>query len=135
VTITALVPCFGLFLLLPGKYQALTALAPLITLFYVYMGPTFALLQRLVADEIRATTLAVVFLLANLIGMGIGPQVVGVLSDALRPTLGSDSLRYAMLAMSLVSLWAAYHFWQVGRTVRQDLAAGTGFQWIAAASS
>jgi hypothetical protein len=74
-----------------------------------------------VADEMRATALAVVMLLANLIGMGVGPQSVGILSDALAPTLGNDSLRYAMLAMSLVALWAAYHFWQVGRSAQDDL--------------
>ncbi len=52
--------------------------------------------------------------------MGIGPQTVGVLSDLLSPVAGSDSLRYAMLSMSLVAFWAAYYFWQVGRTVRED---------------
>jgi hypothetical protein len=35
--------------------------------------------------------------------------------------VGNDSLRYAMLAMSSISLWSAYHFWQVGRTVQEDL--------------
>jgi len=48
--------------------------------------------------------------------------VVGILSDLLMPLLGTDSLRYAMLIMSFVALWAGYHFWRVGRTVREDLA-------------
>jgi hypothetical protein len=78
-------------------------------------------MQRLVAAEMRATTLAVVMLLANLIGMGVGPQVVGLLSDLLKPYLGIESLRYAMLIMSFVALWAAYHFWQVAKTVNEDL--------------
>jgi MFS family permease len=117
-----LVPCFVLFLLLPNKYHALMALAFLGLTFSFYIGPSFALMQRLVADDMRATTLAVVMLLANLIGMGIGPQIVGIVSDALLPTVGSDSLRYAMLVMSLVAFWAAFHFWQAGRWVREDLA-------------
>ncbi len=62
-------------------------------------------------------------LLVNLIGMGVGPQIVGILSDMLRPALGAESLRYAMLSMSLVSLWAAYHFWQAGQSVMQELSA------------
>lgn len=123
VTIASLVPCFALFLLLPDKHHALLALIPLMIALGVFIGPTFALMQRLVPDEMRATTLAVVMLFANLIGMGVGPQVVGILSDLLLPVLGKDSLRYAMLAMSLVALWAGYHFWQVGRTVREDLVA------------
>lgn len=121
VMIASLVPWYVLFLLLPQREQALIALVPLIVVFNFFLGPTFALMQRLVTDEMRATTLAVVMLLANLIGMGIGPQIVGVLSDMLRPGLGTDSLRYAMLATSFVALWAAYHFWQVGRSVKGDL--------------
>ena len=61
-----------------------------------------------------ATALAIVMLLVNLIGMGIGPQIVGLLSDQLMPALGNDSLRYAMLVMSGVAPWAGYHFWQAG---------------------
>jgi MFS family permease len=119
----SLVPCFVMFLLLPHKYYALGALSPMIILFNFFLGPTFALMQRLVMDEMRATTMAVVMLLANLIGMGVGPQVVGILSDALLPMFGSDSLRYAMLTTSLLALWAAYHFWYAARMVQDDLSA------------
>lgn len=121
VTIAALVPCFVAFLTLPQKHQALLALIPLMTVISVFLGPTYALMQRLVADDMRATMMAVVMLLTNIIGMGIGPQVVGILSDLLKPSLGNDSLRYAMLIMSFISLWAAYHFWQVGQAVKADL--------------
>jgi MFS family permease len=125
LTVVSLVPCFAAFLLLANKYHALIALIPLMIGLGLFVGPTFALMQRLVADEMRATTLAIVMLLANLIGMGIGPQVVGVLSDRLAPLQGADSLRYAMLAMSFVALWAAYHFWRAGETIQKDLAAVT----------
>lgn len=123
ILIAALVPCHLLFLLLPHKHQALLAMSPLGVVFVSIYGPTFALLQRLVPDDMRATTLAVVMMLANLIGMGVGPQIVGILSDLLAPVMGLDSLRYAMLVVSLVAVWAAYHFWRVGQTVTADLAA------------
>jgi predicted MFS family arabinose efflux permease len=121
ISVLLLVPCFALFLLLPQKLHALFALLALIMTMSFYAGPTFALMQRLVADEMRATTLAVVMLLANVVGMGMGPQIVGILSDALRPAFGTDSLRYSMMAVSFLAPWAAYHFWQVGRTVHEDL--------------
>jgi len=126
VAVAALIPCFILFLLLPEKRYCLLALVPLQIVFNLFFGPTFALLQRLVAAEVRATTLAIVMLLANLIGMGLGPQVVGVLSDLLTSVFGVDSLRYAMLFISLLAGWAAYHFWQVGLTAEEDLAAIDG---------
>lgn len=121
VTVAALVPFFIAFLTVPEKYQALMALVPLVVVFNVFLGPTYALLQRLVPDDMRATMMSVVMMLANLLGMGLGPQIVGILSDLLRPTLHTDSLRYAMLIMSFVALWSAYHFWHVGRTVVEDL--------------
>jgi len=122
VVVALLVPFSVLFLLLPDKYWAMAALVPTTAAFNFFLGPTFALMQRLVIDETRATAMAVMMLLANLIGMGIGPQLVGILSDLLAPVVGGDSLRHAMLAVSLVSLWAAYHFWQIGKTVSSDIA-------------
>lgn len=124
VAITLLVPCYVAFFTLPNKYHALVALVPLLVAVSTCFAPIYALLQRLVADDMRATALAVVMLLANLIGMGIGPQIVGILSDAFRPRFGTDSLRYAMLIMSFVALWAAYYFWKVGGTIATDLASG-----------
>jgi MFS family permease len=122
VAVAATFPCLILFLLLSNKYQALLALSMLILVVNFITGPIFALMQRLVADDMRATTLSTVMLLANLIGMGIAPWIVGVLSDHWIPVAGNDSLRYAMLTMSLVGLWSGYHFWQVGTTVARDLA-------------
>lgn len=121
VAVAAFMPSLIAFLLAPTKGLALAALFPVIAAFSFFMGPTYAVMQRLVPDDMRATVMAVVMLLANLIGMGLGPQIVGVLSDLLAPSQGADSLRYAMLACSVIALWSAGHFWRVGRTIRQDL--------------
>lgn len=126
MTIGSLVAWFAAFLLLPRKTEALITLIPLIVTFAIFIGPTYALLQRLVVPEMRATSLAVSQLLASIIGIGMGPLIVGMLSDFLRRSLGADSLRYAMLAMAIVNLWAGYHLWRVGRTVHDDLIAVEG---------
>lgn len=114
-------PLYIAFLTAPDGYLALAALVPKVMVLGVFLGPIYALMQRLVPDEMRATMMAVVMLIANLIGFGIGPLTIGVLSDLLMPALERDSLRYAMLIMSFAALWASYHFWQVARTVRGDL--------------
>lgn len=123
LAVVAAMPFFIAFLALPQRYAALAALLPYMIVLSVFFAPTYALLQRLVPAEMRATTLALVLLVTNLVGMGLGRQMVGTFSDLLAADLGRDSLRYAMLALSLVSLWAAWHFWRVGRTVERDLAA------------
>ena len=66
--------------------------------------------------------LAVLLFVNNLIGLGLGPQVVGFLSDALRPDFGVDSLRYALIgALSIASLLSALLFFAATRTLREDL--------------
>jgi hypothetical protein len=59
----------------------------------------------------------------TLIGQGIGPSVAGFISDRLAPTLGSSSLRYSLVIVGLVNVWAAGHYVWGARTLRQDLEA------------
>jgi predicted MFS family arabinose efflux permease len=80
-------------------------------------GPLFATIQTLVPEDMRATAVAIVFLFANLIGMGFGPLAVGVMSDAFAASAGNDSLRYALLLMCPGYLWAAWHVWRGRRTI------------------
>lgn len=79
-----------------------------------YLGPSFALLQGLAPVKLRATWAAITLLSINLIGLGIGPYLVGQLSDLLQPRFGADSLRYAMLAVAMGTPWAIYHYWRAG---------------------
>jgi MFS family permease len=122
--IASLIPFNALFLLLPQKSLCLLALLPAMFVGNFIYGPCFSLIQRLADDYARATTIALLMLLANLIGLGVGPQMVGILSDLFQPRFGPDALRYAMLAMSTIALWAAYLFWSAGSTVRADLVSG-----------
>jgi MFS family permease len=123
IALASVTPFFIGFLLVPNRYVALLALIPSTMVLGGVLGTSYALMQRLVPDDMRATVLAVLMLLANVIGFGVGPQVVGIMSDLLTPVLGSDALRYAMLAMCFVAVWGAYHFWLVGKTIEIDLEA------------
>jgi MFS family permease len=87
------------------------------------IGPLFANIQTLVPERMRATTLAIIFLFSNLIGIGLGPLAAGMISDALRPTLGDESLRWALLVLCPGYLWGGWHLWRARRTVLTDLAA------------
>jgi MFS family permease len=84
-------------------------------------GPLFATIQSLVPERMRATSIALIYLFANLIGMGLGPLAAGSLSDALRPWAGEESLRYALLALSPGYLWVSWHLWHASKTVTRDM--------------
>jgi MFS family permease len=86
-------------------------------------GPLFGTIQTLVPESMRAVSFALVYLFANLIGMGLGPLAAGALSDALRPWVGEESLRYALLILAPGYLVCAWHAWRASKTVARDLAA------------
>ena len=82
---------------------------------------TIATGQNLAPPSMRAMTHALWTMASNLVGMGLGPLMVGVLSDAFAAESGSDSIRYALLVVSGVALLAAVSFWLGARTAREDL--------------
>jgi len=83
---------------------------------------TIATGQNLSPPSMRAMTHALWTMASNLVGMGLGPLTVGLLSDSLAPVSGVDSIRYAMVAVSSVALLAALAFYIGARRVEQDLA-------------
>ena len=109
--------------LVAGAYTALiVAIIPGI-LFNVYLGNTLAMTHGLVGLRMRALASAILFFILNLIGLGLGPWAVGVLSDVLAPTLGQESLRYAMLYLLPIAMtWSVFHFYMASKTLKEDLA-------------
>jgi MFS family permease len=71
--------------------------------------PGYAISMNLAAPHLRGTTGAVLQVLSNLIGFGIGPLVGGALSDVLQPYVGDDSLRYALGIFVFLILWPCLH--------------------------
>lgn len=128
---------------------------------FVYYAPTLALAQNMVGANMRASSAFVVSLVLGLIGTGLGPTIVGLLSDRLaihafgRPgfealcpggaapagsahalvaacsNASATGLRQALMIMSLLCLWGAAHYVLAGRNLRQDL--DTHYQPSAAA--
>jgi hypothetical protein len=69
----------------------------------------------------RSLASAVLFFALNLIGLGFGPLVVGMISDLLAPTLGVESLRWAMSIILIVSVAAATLFFATAKKLVVDL--------------
>jgi hypothetical protein len=55
-----------------------------------------------------------------LLGLGLGPLLVGAVSDGLAPAFGADSLRWGLVSMMIPQALSAFHFWRAGRTARED---------------
>lgn len=105
--------CLGLFLL------------PTIVSNF-YLAPVLAQAQGLVSLRMRSVASSLVLLVINTIGLALGPLVTGMLSDALEPAFGSESMRYSLLIVCVVILpWSAWHYHCAGRTIDADLARAT----------
>ena len=80
-------------------------------MYMVYLAPALAILQNTVPSEARAQCSAILLLIINIFGLGIGPVFVGAVSDYLAYTGVEQSLRWAMLALTPFALiTAGIHF-------------------------
>ena len=89
----------------------------------VFFGPSFTMTQGLATLRMRSVATSVLLFIQTLIGNGLGPSVTGLLSDLLNPSYQQASLRYALVIIGVVNVWAALHYLVSSRTVRQDLEA------------
>ena len=110
-----------------GVYLSDSALAALLFLIVpvalgnFYQATTFSQTQGLATLRMRAVAAAVLLFIINIIGLGAGPQAVGILSDLLSKSYGQDSLRYSLLIFSFFNIWSAYHFYVAGKYLGNEL--------------
>jgi MFS family permease len=95
-----------------------------------YLAPSIAATYRLVGGRERALASALLLLILNLVGLGLGPLCSGWLSDVLNgyfqrhgheaTRAAAEGLRYALGIVSLVNLWSAAHYFLAARSLRRD---------------
>ena len=91
-------PTFAAGLLAPNLWLAWPLLLIPNALNILWLGPVITAVQHLVPRPMRATASASFLLINNLIGLGVGPFLIGGLSDALKKSYGIEALRYAAVA-------------------------------------
>jgi predicted MFS family arabinose efflux permease len=116
---------FAFFVYLwPSPVPALLGMIVPMVLSNVFIGPTAAMIMGVAGVRRRAMASALYVLLINLIGMGLGPLAVGILSDVFGEEYGVNSLRYSLIALAVIAnVWAALHFLLASRHLREDLEA------------
>ncbi len=127
---------------LPAFGFAIAALFAGALMHYSYLAPMYAIAQGTAAARMRATSVALMLLVVNLVGYGVGPPLVGAISDtfmagALAGTglttetclqngaaacaaASAYGLRWALVVISGAQLWSAFHFWRAGRALESD---------------
>jgi len=88
-----------------------------------FVPPCYALSQNLVQPRMRGTSMGVLNIFNNLIGYGLGPVVIGGLSEALAQSSGTEALRFALVTIAVVlGGLAAIFFVLSGRATGVEMA-------------
>ena len=134
ITLVIVVPMGWVVYSLDNKVTAMLLLIPYIALTAAYLGPSIASTHRLAGLRERALASAVLLLVLNFIGNGLGPTITGTVSHLLNNWLleqgvdkaqaAADGLRWAIRITVAVNIWAAIHYVLAARTLREDIATG-----------
>jgi MFS family permease len=89
-----------------------------------YYGPAYGCVQGLARRETRAVAASLVVFGQNLIGLGLGPLFFGMLSDALEPFAGIESVRWVLYGAAWLGLIPAFFFWRASLRLNDELKSG-----------
>jgi predicted MFS family arabinose efflux permease len=144
-------PLFEIGLLQPTLAGAMAVLLPAHVALFIFYTPTLTIAQNMVDSSMRASSSFTVAVVFGLVGIGLGPATVGVISDfaasryfeagnfvaqcpggAARPSAestlvgacasaSSHGIQFAMAAVAALLLWGSLHYFLAARTLRADL--------------
>ncbi|MEL7721047.1 MFS transporter [Citromicrobium bathyomarinum] len=124
VSLVLALPFFLGFAWAPGWELALAFLAVPMFLNSFFLSATVTFVQSEVAPERRVISGALLLLVMNFIGLGLGPTFVGMMSDFFRPTYGEHALQAAYYALAPMYVIGALLFLWLARLIRRSKRTG-----------
>ena len=101
------IPAYATFLFAPSLTVVVIAIAVMNFFLSSGLGPCVALAVSLVPASRRGVTSTVMLIVQNLLAFALGPLIIGIASDAMKPQLGEEALRYALAVMLVAPLAAS----------------------------
>lgn len=86
----------------------------------VWLGPVLSAFQNIVPPNMRATASAIFLLINNLIGIGLGDFLIGLMSDTLKAQYGAESLRYSIMSGTVFYVLASILLFLASKTLEKD---------------
>ena len=120
IALLVAVPPFLGFVWAPTWPLAMLFLAAPMALNYFYLSPAVALVQEAVRPDQRVMAGALLLLVMNLIGLGLGPTYLGAASDYFRAMHPGHSLQFAFYTLAPFYLLAALLFAALARALRRE---------------
>ncbi|WP_326523071.1 spinster family MFS transporter [Sphingomonas sp.] len=114
------IPFFVGFVWAPGWPLALALFVVPMCLNYSYLSPAVALVQAEVRPDQRVMSGALLLLVMNLIGLGLGPTYLGAMSDWFRAGHPENSLQMALYTLVPFYVAAVLLFLLLARAIRAE---------------
>ena len=121
ITLSLSIPSTLIFLCAENKYLCLMAMAFSKICWTTYLSPCIAMSHGMVGLRMRALASAILFLVLNILGLGLGPLFFGALSDYLAPTHAGQSLLFSLSLSIVVIMMAITLFWKAAHLIKNDL--------------
>jgi MFS family permease len=129
VALILCVPCYWIGFTTDNVSLALAVLLVGNVLHYSYLGAQYTICQGVASARSRATAVAIMLFVVNLIGYGLGPLFVGFLSDALMVSAQAEQVENARavgLAQSMILTVSLYGlggvlFLATAKTLQRDM--------------
>jgi len=126
LSLTIALPFYVGFVWAPGWQLALWLLTAVMALNYFYLSSAIALVQEEVRPDQRVMAGALLLLVMNFIGLGLGPTYVGEASDAFAAHGIAHSLQVALYTLTPFYVIAVCLFLWLARRLRAETAANGG---------
>ena len=121
------IPAWLLAFLSPSVTLALTGSFFSTLVFAMWYAPLQTLFTGLVGTQMRAVAYSTLSIFLY-IAYSLGPIFTGFISEQLEPTMGDESLRYALIVASVsLQVWAGWHFYRAAATLKEDYARAAAF--------
>jgi len=114
----AIIYPLGFYVLMSEDKMSIWYLGLFFFLGSMYLGPSIAVCHSLSKPAMRALVSAILFFILNLIGLGLGPLVTGMLSDMFAAEYGARSIQQALIWVHGVgNLFVITIFFMAGRAL------------------
>jgi predicted MFS family arabinose efflux permease len=120
ISLALAIPFYLAFVWAPDWPLALAFLIGPTFLNYFYLSSSVALVQESVRPDQRVMSGALLLLVMNLIGLGLGPTYVGAASDFFRASFPDNSLQIALYTLAPFYVVAIALFLWLARLLRKE---------------
>lgn len=120
VALAIAIPFFIGFVWAPDWRLALVLLALPMCLNYFYLSPAVTLVQEEVQPNERVLSGALLLLVMNLVGLGLGPTFLGAMSDYFQPNHPQNSLQLAFYTLVPFYILAILLHLRLARLIKRE---------------